>query len=191
MKFFTLFIALLALAATVATPAAAQVVGANSPYDYIRYYVGSKTPVQADSVTTNGTGACSTSVYWFGELIPYGHFNFRFVSRDSQVVVKDSTFIPWAYYKFAYKDVDGATKYALDDSSKSALTEWKTIKYAAADSIKLKGRSHTWLVPYDFRTKAPDGVLFKFAGCLARDTGSTIVRVKAANPLKDKNVVVY
>ena len=189
MKCFTLIITLLALAATVATPAAAQVVGANSPYDYIRYYVGSKTPVQADSVTTNGTGSCSTSVYWFGDLAPYGCFVIRHVSRDSQAATKDSTFVPNAYYKYAWKDANGTTFYALPDTALSSLTGWRTL--LAADSTKLLGRSSTYLFGYDLRGDAPDGIIFKFTGVLARDTGSTIVRVKAANPLKEKNVVVY
>jgi hypothetical protein len=145
--------------------------------------------VRADSVSTQGTGSCSTGVYWFNDLVPYGAFIFRHVSRDSQATTRDSVFVPWSYYKLVYKDNAGAAKYATTDSTKSSLTTWTTIKAAAADSVKLLGRNTTNAYEYDFRTLLPDGVIFKFSGCLARDTGSTIVRVKAVLPQKTNSLL--
>ena len=191
-KLAILTIALLFLAMPVI--AVAQGSGALSPADWIRlqaYGSGSTAP-QADSITTKGLGADSTSVYWFNSqnLIPYGSVWFRFVSRDSTATTKDSVFVPWVYYKLAYKDFNGTTYYATTDSSKSSLNTWTTIKAAAADSIKLAGRSTVWVWEYDFRQANPDGIVFKAAGCLARDTGSTIIRVKAAQP-QLKNPLVF
>jgi hypothetical protein len=187
---FTILLVLGMLGGFLAAPVQAQISGALSPYDWIRSqsYGSGAAAIQADSVSTLGAGSCSTSAYWFGDKVPYGCFALRYVSRDSVATTKDSTFLPKAYYKYVYKDANGTTFYGLPDTTTSSLTTWRTL--LAPDSTKLLGRSNTYFINYDLRTDAPEGIIFKFTGCLARDTGSVIVRVKAAQP-QIKNSLVY
>lgn len=189
--FATMLLVLVLIGGFLAAPAQAQISGALSPYDWIRYqsYGSGSAAIQADSVSWLGATSCSTTVYWFGDKIPYGSVHFRFVSRDSVAATKDSIVFPKLYYKYAYKDANGSTFYAIDDTTKSSLTAWNTI---IGDTIgnKKAGRSCVYVWSLDLRTKAPEGIIFKATQMAARDTGSVIVRVKAAQP-QIKNSLVY